>query len=139
MFRIILAAVAGFIAWSILWIGSDQVLMSAMADWYGAHQLAFEKAMMNKEPFAADTTILVMHIVRSIIISIMSGFLAAMIAGENRRSPVILGVLLLLFGIAIQAMAWNYLPVWYHLIFLALLIPMTIVGGKLKSSSAISA
>ncbi|MDM7923489.1 MAG: hypothetical protein QUS14_14420 [Pyrinomonadaceae bacterium] len=139
MVRIILAAVAGFIAWSIMWIGSDQVLMTAMPDWYGAHQLAFEKATKNNDPFTAETTILVMHLVRSILITIMSGFLAAVIAGENRRSPLILGVLLLLFGIAIQGMYWNYLPVWYHLIFLALLIPMAIVGGKLKSSPAVSA
>lgn len=139
MVRIILAAVAGFIAWSIMWIGSDQVLMTAMPDWYGAHQLAFEKATINNDPFTAETTILVMHLVRSILITIMSGFLAAVIAGENRRSPLILGVLLLLFGIAIQGMYWNYLPVWYHLIFLALLIPMAIVGGKLKSSPAVSA
>lgn len=139
MVRIILAAIAGFIAWSILWVGSDQVLMSAMPDWYGAHQLGFERAMTNKEAFAPDMTILVMHIVRSIIISIMSGFLAAMIAGENRRSPLILGVLLLLFGIMVEVMAWNYLPIWYHIVFLALLIPMTLLGGRLKSSAPAAA
>lgn len=135
MVRIILAAVAGFIAWSILWVGSDQVLMSVMPDWYGAHQLGFERAMTNKEAFTPDTTILIMHIVRSIVISIMSGFLAAIIAGENRRSTLILGVLLLLFGIFVEAMAWNYLPLWYHLVFLALLIPMTVLGGRLKTST----
>lgn len=135
MVRIILAAIAGFIAWSILWIGSDQVLMSAMPDWYGAHQLGFERAMTNKEAFVPDTTILIMHIIRSIVVSIMSGFLAAIIAGENRRSTLILGVLLLLFGIFVEVMAWNYLPLWYHLVFLALLIPMTVLGGRLKSST----
>lgn len=135
MVRIILAAIAGFIAWSILWIGSDQVLMSAMPDWYGAHQLGFERAMTNKEAFVPDTTILIMHIIRSIVVSIMGGFLAAIIAGENRRSTLILGVLLLLFGIFVEVMAWNYLPLWYHLVFLALLIPMTVLGGRLKSST----
>lgn len=139
MVRIILAAIAGFIAWSILWVGSDQVLMSAMPDWYGAHQLGFERAMTNKEEFVPDNTILLMHIVRSIIISIMSGFLAAMIAGENRRSTLVLGVLLLLFGLMVEIMAWNYLPVWYHIIFLALLIPMTMLGGWLKTSQPASA
>ena len=95
MIRTILAAVAGFIAWSILWIGSDQVMMSAMPDWYGAHQLAAGRALNNKEAFTADGTILLLHIVRSILFSIMSGFLAAVIAGENRRAPVLLGILLL--------------------------------------------
>lgn len=134
MVRIILAAIAGFIAWSIIWVGSDQVLISALPDWYGAHQLGFEKAMTNKETFVPDNTILVMHIVRSIIISIMSGFLTAVIAGENRRSTLVLGVLLLLFGLMVEIMAWSYLPVWYHVVFLALLIPMTLLGGRLKST-----
>ena len=136
MLKIVLGVIAGFVAWSILWVGSDQVLMMASPSWYGAHQLDFALAMANQEPFAADTTILIMHVVRSIIISIMSGFLAAFIAGENRRAPLILGVLLLLFGLMVEVMVWNYLPAWYHLIFLALLVPMTMLGGKLKQSPA---
>jgi len=134
MLKIVLGVIAGFVAWSILWVGSDQVLMTASPMWYGAHQLGFEQAMTNKTAFAPDTTILIMHLVRSIIISIMSGFLAAFIAGENRRAPLILGVLLLLFGLMVEVMAWNYLPIWYHLIFLALLIPMNMLGGKLKQN-----
>ena len=136
MVKIVLGVIAGFVAWSILWVGSDQLLMTASANWYGAHQLGFEKAYINGEPFTADTTILLMHIVRSIIISIMSGFLAAVVAGENRRAPLILGILLLLFGLVVEIVAWNYLPVWYHIVFLVLLIPMTLLGGKLKQAPA---
>lgn len=134
MVKIVLGVIAGFVAWSILWVGSDQVLMLASPAWYGAHQLGFEKAITNGEPFAADTTILIMHVVRSAIISIMSGFLAAFIAGENRRAPLILGVILLIVGIAVEAYAWNYAPAWYHIIFVLLLIPMTLLGGKLKEN-----
>lgn len=136
MLKIVLGVIAGFVAWSILWVGSDQVLMMASPTWYGAHQLDFALAMANHDPFATDTTILAMHIVRAIIISIMSGFLAAFIAGENRRAPLILGVLLLLFGFMVQIITWSYQPVWYHIVFLALLIPMTLLGGNLKKSPA---
>ena len=136
MLKIVLGVIAGFVAWSIVWVGSDQVLMTVSPMWYGDHQLRFALAMANQEPFDADTTILAMHIVRSIIISIMSGFLAAFVAGENRRTPFALGVLLLLFGLMVEVMVWSYLPVWYHLIFLALLIPMTMLGGKLKKVPA---
>ena len=80
----------------------------------------------------ADTTILLMNIVRGSIVSVISGFLAALIAGENRRSPLILVVLLVAFGLVIVAMSWSYVPLWYHIIFTALLVPMTMVGGKLK-------
>lgn len=136
MVKMVLGVIAGFVAWSILWVGSDQLLMTASANWYRAHQLGFEKAYINGEPFTADTTILIMHIVRSVIISIMSGFLAAVVAGENRKAPLILGIVLFLFGLMVEIVAWNYLPVWYHIVFLALLIPMTLLGGKLKQAPA---
>jgi uncharacterized membrane protein YeaQ/YmgE (transglycosylase-associated protein family) len=132
MIRIVLGIIAGFIAWSILWIGSDQVLMSLSPSWYGAHQLGFERAFFNKEEFTPDMTILLMHIVRSIIISLMAGYLTAIVANENRRSTLILGILLLIVGIMVEVSAWNYLPIWYHFLFLFLLIPVTIAGGKFK-------
>ena len=135
MLRVILGIIAGFVAWSILWIGSDQVLMSLSPGWYGAHQEAFQKAMFNKSEFAPDTTILILHIVRNAIISIMSGFLAAVIANGNRNAVLGLGILLVAFGAFVEAMAWNYLPLWYHIIFLAMLIPFTMIGGRLKRTA----
>ena len=134
MLRVILGIVAGFIAWSILWVGSDQLLRMVSAEWYGAHQAAFEKAMFNQEPFTPDSTILILRLVFSVIISLMSGFLAAVIAKGNRNAPLGLGILLLAFGLLVQVVAWNYMPVWYHVVFLALLIPMTILGGRLKKA-----
>lgn len=134
MARIILGVFTGFIVWSILWVGSDQVLINAI-DWYGAHQHGFEKAMVNKEPFAPKMIVLLMHLVRSIIISLIAGYLAALVAKENKRAPMALGILLLLFGAMVQFMAWNYLPIWYHFIFLFLLIPVTIAGGKLRKTA----
>ena len=134
MIRLILAVVAGFVVWSILWLGSDQVLINASKDWYGAHQHAFETAMLNSTPFTPNTTILSMHLVRCVVISLMAGFLAAFVARENKKAPLALGIVLFLFGLMIQLMAWNYLPIRYHAIFLLLLIPMTVIGGRLRSN-----
>jgi hypothetical protein len=80
-------------------------------------------------------TILLMHLGRAAIITIMAGFIAAVVAGENRKTPIALGVLLLIFGAAVQAYAWSYIPIWYHIIFLGLLIPLTILGGKMKQTN----
>ena len=137
MVKIVLGVIAGFVAWSILWVGSDQVLMVSAPTWYGAHLLDMEMARANQEPFAADTAILLFNLVRALIVTILSGFLAAFIANENRRTPLILGVLLVLVGIAFEAMYWNQIPIWYHLIFLGMLIPVTILGAKLKQVPAI--
>jgi len=134
MVRIILAIIVGFIVWSLLWVGSDMILMSALPDWYGKHHKELEAAVTNKTAFMSDSVILLIGLIRSVIFSIICGFLAALIAKENVKSTLGLGVLLLAFGIFIQSVYWNYAPLWYHLSFLILLIPMTVLGGKLKKS-----
>lgn len=135
MGRIILGVIVGFIAWSILWVGGDEVIAMLSPDWYGVHKLAFEKAAFNKTPFETNGTILVLNLIRSMFTSLLSGYLAAFVANENRRTTLILGVLLLAVGIAVQATVWSMIPIWYHLIFLILLIPMTQAGGKLKRTT----
>lgn len=134
MVRIILAIIVGFIVWSILWVGSDMILMSVLPDWYGKHHKELEAAVTNKTAFMSDSVILLIGLIRSMMFSIISGFLAALIAKENVKSTLGLGILLLAFGIFIQSVYWNYAPLWYHLSFLILLIPMTVLGGKLKKS-----
>lgn len=132
MIRTILAVIVGFCVWSILWVGGNQLFMILSPDWYAASEQAFMKAIANKEPFPADSTILLIHLVLSVIVSFISGYIAALVAGENKRSTLWLGIVLLIVGILVEAAYWNYIPIWYHLLFLILLIPMTIAGGKLR-------
>ena len=134
MVRIILGILVGFIVWSILWLGSDQVLRSLSPGWYGAHAARFETAEFSNPPFVANTSILILDLFRSVIISLLSGFLAAVLAAESKKTTLILGILLLAFGIFVQLSVWNFIPVWYHFIFLFLLIPVTMLGGKLKKT-----
>jgi heme A synthase len=135
MVRIILGIIVGFVVWSILWGGGDEVLARFFPDWYGAHQWAFEKAVVNRTGFDANPSILFIHIIRSILASLISGYIAALVANENRRTPLILGILLLLVGIVVQMYVWGLLPIWYHLVFLILLIPGTIAGAKLRRTA----
>jgi hypothetical protein len=132
MVRIILGVIVGFIVWSVLWVGSDALIAALSPGWYGKSLTDFQTAVDNKTPYTVDTTILIISLIRSVIFSIISGFAAAWIARENSKTTLALGVLLLLFGIFIQSVYWSYIPLWYHLIFLILLIPMVIWGGKLK-------
>ena len=133
MVRIVLGAIAGFFAWSIVWVGSEKILSAIWPAWYGAHQHAFEAAIQNGGQFTPDTTILLMNIVRGAIVSAMAGFLAALISGENKRSPLLLGFLLLAFDLLIVVLSWKHVPIWYGFIFTAMLVPMTILGGRLKT------
>lgn len=134
MIRIILGILVGFLVWSILWVGSDQLLIMTI-DWYGTHQLAFQKAIIEKTAFEPNVMVLILNIVRSVIVSFVAGFITAVVARENRRSTLILGIILLLFGIMVELIAWRYLPVWYHFLFLFLLIPVTMLGGKMKKAN----
>jgi len=122
MVKTILGIVVGFIVWSLVFVGGE-ALVKAIAPGMAAPEGA---------TYVGSVGILLGYLVRSIIASILAGFVAAMIAGENAKSTLILGIVLLIVGILVQAGAWSVLPVWYHLIFLALLIPMTIFGGKLR-------
>ena len=134
MVRIVLGVIAGFFAWAIVWFGSEKIL-SAIWPEFGTHQRAFEAAITNGGQFTADTTMLLTHIVLGSIVSVMSGFLAALIAGGNQRAPLVLGFLLLAVGILKAIMSWHYVPIWYHLIFTAILLPMAILGSKLITTT----
>jgi hypothetical protein len=133
--RIVLGVIAGFIAWSIAWVGGEKVLSAMMPEGFGAQQRAFQAAVENGGQFTADTTLLLTHIVLGSIVSVISGFLAALIARENRRAPLVLGFLLLALGLLKAVLSWPYVPLWYQVIFTALLLPMTIMGGKLKTTT----
>ena len=132
MIRTILAVIVGFCVWSILWVGGNELFKILSPGWYGASEDAFMKAMANKEPMTADSIILLIHLGLSVIVSFISGYITALVAGENKRSPLSLGVVLLMVGVLVEAAYWSYIPVWYHLVFLVLLIPVTVAGGRLR-------
>ena len=66
---------------------------------FGAHQRSFQAAIENGEQFTADSSSLVVHIILASIVSVISGFLAAVVAGENKRAALILGCLLVGLGL----------------------------------------
>jgi hypothetical protein len=134
MLRIVLGVIGGFFAWMIVWVGSEKII-SAIWPAFGSHQRAFEEVIKNGGEFTADTTMLLTHIVLGSIVSLMAGALAALIAGENARAPLFVGILLLAMGVMKALMSWPHVPIWYHIIFTAVLLPMAILGGKLITNT----
>lgn len=131
MLRIALGVIAGFFAWVVIWVGIEKILVTILPEWYGAPQLAFQEAIEKGGQFTAETRLLISHIMIASVVAAMSGFLAALVAAENKRAPTILGLLLLAIGLLKVVMSWPYVPVWYHVIFTAILFPLAILGGKL--------
>jgi hypothetical protein len=119
--RAILAVIAGAAVWAALWVGGTQ-----------AAQAAFPSALPKGQPITSVVA-LVGLILYSLPLSVLAGYLTATVMGKNPM-PVVwaLAVLQLIFGIIAETSAWSLAPVWYHLVFLALVIPATIYGGKLR-------
>lgn len=132
MLRIILGVIAGFIIWSIVWVGMDALLSAISPGWFGRTFAEFQNAVNRNETFTPPVLISVYLIFQSVLCSLIAGFAAAAIAKENRKSTLALGVLLLATGIFVEAYHWNYFPLWYHVLFLLLLIPATVLGGRLR-------
>ena len=125
MGRAIAAVVAGYALWSVLWIGFGATLQSL-----------FPEVVDPTRPLT-NTGVLLAYIGFSVVISIASGWLCAAIRKENAMKAVwILAVLLLATGIGFEASYWSLMPVWYHLVFLALLVPATVWGGSLRAGRA---
>ena len=84
MLRIIIAAIIGFVIWSILWVGSDAVLM-AISPWYKESSEGFQKALETGASFNVPSTMLIISLIRSVIFSIIAGLITAIISKETLR------------------------------------------------------
>ena len=120
MTKVIAGFVVGFIVWSILWLGSDVLIVS------------FPTLAPSGDYAVIPTNYLLLKLSSSVIFSIIAGLIAAWISGETMKAPLILGVMLLIVGLIVQISRWKPIPVWYHILFLILLLPMAVLGGKLR-------
>jgi hypothetical protein len=120
-----LAVVAGFVLWSVLWLCYNQLLLKA-----GVLPSDLSRPLTAPMP-------LLLLLGGSVAFSIVSGYVAARIAGvPATTTALVLGVLLLATGIFFQLKTWNLIPVWYNVIFLLLLIPMTVAGARMHTPAS---
>lgn len=132
MLRIILTAFVGIFIWLVLWLGIEKTIAALSPQWFGANGGAFQAAIENGGQFHPDTAFLITQIIIALVVSLASGFLVAMAAGENKRAPLIFGFFLLAIGILKAVMSWPYVPGWYHPV---ILLPMAVAGGRSRTSA----
>ena len=132
MVRSVVGVIAGFIAWMVAWFGGESVLAALSPAGFGAPQRAFEAALVEGHAFTAPASLLVAQLVLGSLVSLLAGFVAALVARESRRAPLVLGVLLSAMGVLKAVMSWPLVPVWFHLVFTALLLPLAMLGGRLR-------
>lgn len=120
MLRAILGVIAGYAAWTILWLTGNALLFAAPS-----------QSVNDGARFESAGTLAGL-LLYAAAISLVGGGICALVAGPRTRgASLCLAVALLATGIAVQAGIWPLLPAWYHVIFLALLVPLTLLGGCL--------
>ena len=119
--RAVLAVLAGAAVWAALWIGGTQ-----------AAQAAFPSVLAAGQPITHVGALLGL-ILYSVPLSMLAGYITAAVAVRNPMPAVwALAILQLVLGIVAEVSAWNLMPVWYHVVFLALVVPATVYGGLLR-------
>ncbi len=125
MLRLIIGVIVGYMVWTVIWLGGNAFIFAGAGE-----------AIANGERFD-DVGPLAGALVLSVVCSLAGGAAAAAIgSSKGALAAMITAILLLLTGLGVQASAWDQMPVWYHLSFLVLLVPMTLLGGKLASRKA---
>ena len=118
MGRAILAVVVGYVGWTVLWLGGNAAIRAVWPD-----------AIPAEGPITA-TWPLLLTLALSVVCSLVAGGSAATLA-HGRRGPVlVMALLLLVTGLGVQASVWTRMPLWFHLPFLILIVPMCLVGGR---------
>jgi hypothetical protein len=128
MFRSIIAVIISYVLWSVLWVAYNPLLKAL-----GVLPTGDTTPITDAIPLAA-------LLLGSFVFSLVAGYVVAVLKKSVSIIPVAaLGVLLLATGIFVELQYWQLMPVWYHLLFLAALIPLCFFGSRLrqpKSSSS---
>jgi hypothetical protein len=123
--RNVMAVVAGVVLWSVLWVGGAQVAA-----------MVYPAVLAPGQP-VTHVGALLGYIAFSVVLSVLAGYTTAALATGNRMRQVgIVAGVLLVMGIGFEVSAWQLTPVWYHLVFLVLLVPAVLFGGRLRVGSA---
>lgn len=119
--RIVGAVIAGAAVWALLWGLGNRVAQGALPE-----VLAPDAPLTHRGLLSA-------YIGYSVILSVLAGYVAAAVGGAHAKLAVrALAVLQVSLGLVAEISYWSLMPVWYHLVFLALIVPATVVGGRLR-------
>jgi hypothetical protein len=119
--RAIVAVVAGAAVWAALWIGGTQAAMATVPE------------MLPRDQPVTHLGALLGLILYSLPLSVLAGYVTATVAGKDPMAAVwALAVLQLILGIIAETSAWSLTPAWYHIVFLALVVPATVYGGRVR-------
>lgn len=127
MKRAILAFIVGAVVWVLVVSLLDRALRFVIPGYAAAEpRMAFTVGMMAARLIIAAIT------------SLAAGAATAVIAPASPPVPWVLGVVMLLVFIPDHLRLWSLFPLWYHLTFLVTLVPLVVLGARLRQAAAIT-
>ena len=127
MKRGIVSVLAGLIAWFCVATAVNFALRVAWPDYAAA-----------EKPMTFTFGMQVARLLTGAIASLCAGFVAAVVAKGAGTPARALAVMLLLLFIPVHYALWDKFPVWYHFVFLASLIPVTLLGAAWKTKADVT-
>jgi hypothetical protein len=116
-----LAVVAGFAAWSVLWFAGNSAIQAGLA------------GRFNSDLSTDDVLVCALLILVSVACSLLAGYVTAWVAKKRWLAFAwVQALVLLAVGLVVEIGIWQMLPAWYHIVFLVLLVPATLVGAHLR-------
>ena len=121
MTKMIAGIVAGLIAWTIVATIGNLMFRVAWPGYAEAEiSMMFTLAMM------------VARLLLGALSSLCAGFVVAWITKRNGTGAKVLGIVVTAMFFPVHYVLWDKFPIWYHVIFLASLFPLTLLGAKLS-------
>lgn len=121
MKRAIYALVSGLVMWALVATLLNRGLRLALPGYAAA------------EPTLIFTlTMKVARLILAALASLAAGAIAGLIAPARKGVPWLLGAIIMAPFIPTHVQLWAKFPVWYHLTFLGTLVPLVVLGGKLR-------
>ncbi|MCA9245343.1 MAG: hypothetical protein KDA32_15410 [Phycisphaerales bacterium] len=124
MLRSIGAIAAGVVVWAVLWLTGSAIITASLTD-----------GIVEGAPIT-DAGLLSILLGLSVLISLIAGWTTSILAPRAVFvHTFILAILQLAQGVFVQAQYWNLMPLGYHVTFLGLLVPMILLGGRIRAPS----
>ena len=115
--------ITGSAVWMLGALSMDAVLMSLAPSWFGPG------GRVQTAP------LLLLMMSYSLLFSVSGGYVAGLVARRNEVSHAFaLGLLQFCLGVAATVRFYDTAPLWYHVAFLALLVPANVFGRMLRDT-----
>lgn len=116
--RSVLSVLAGSAAWTLFWLATSRWVTARFG------------RRFHDDGSIDDPALLLFLVSASLVFSLVAGWLVAWLVKRDELVHGLgLGLWLLALGLFFQIQSWEFAPLWYHALFLALLVPGAAAGA----------